>query len=79
MKKKKMKFKWKEETQVKMINQMLFQAQILVKTINFPKSRKNKKEKRGNKRCRKKKKGNKIVHFKEKLTKIKGKKENKEG
>ena len=76
MKKKKMKYKWKEETQVKMINQMLFQVLILVKTINFLKSRKNRRGKRGNKSSKKKKKGNKIELFKEKLTKIKGKKEN---
>lgn len=76
MKKKKMKYKWKEETQVKMINQTLFQVLILVKTINFLKSRKNRRGKRGNKSSKKKKKGNKIELFKEKLTKIKGKKEN---
>ena len=76
MKKKKMKYKWKEETQVKMINQTLFQVLILVKTINFRKSRMNRRGKRGNKSSKKKKKGNKIELFKEKLTKIKGKKEN---
>jgi hypothetical protein len=77
MKKKKMKFRWKEGTLVKMINQMLFQVLILVKIINFPKSRKIRKEKRENKRCKKRKKENKIELFKERLTKIKGKRENK--